>query len=616
MTDSPISLRLPFSVITVSAGIVLAAPSAISQSDIGEPIQLLPIEDNEPAVALEPVDPAVTEGIDAPGVATDSQVFSEEPLPDVQATGADDIEIGTLPEVDAEATDNLNIETGGFGPSLWRGTPRELVETLLPRLPNEAPSLAMGDLSRRLLLTAATPPAGEGSMDFTQLRADALVALGELDEAAKLLRTAPAREVDPKLLRMEIEALLLAGDMNTACAQVRTGLESDAEPFWEKALIFCQIYRGQSEAATLGLSLLEELSDMDDRAFVALARLLTGEDSELAAPIHSLSPLHFAMMREAGQPVTSVQVRNMAPSVLSAVAFVEATPLDLRLRAAERATALGLLAPEGLAELYAAVPFAPEEIENPLTAAEGMDGPWGRALLYQVGTVQRVPIARAEVLQKAWQLAHAEGRFAMTVRVTLSIVQDLSPAPELGWFAKDATRAMIAVAKMDEARVWLDLTYQAAARSADGARAILELWPIMQLADPEQALNKQMLSAWWDYQADLPALERRERASLLFSLLEAMGNEVPDEFWAEIIPGPSRVTATVPATPVWQALGRASANLRVGETVLLSLLVLGNGGPATASEPTLVAVITGLRSVGLETEARALAIEAALAAGF
>ena len=50
--------------------------------------------------------------------------------------------------------------------------------------------------------------------------------------------------------------------------------------------------------------------------------------------------------------------------------------------------------------------------------------------------------------------------------------------------------------------------------------------------------------------------------------------------------------------------------------MLLSLMILGNGGPATASEPVLATVISSLTATGLTAEARAIAVEAALAAGF
>ena len=63
------------------------------------------------------------------------------------------------------------------------------------------------------------------------------------------------------------------------------------------------------------------------------------------------------------------------------------------------------------------------------------------------------------------------------------------------------------------------------------------------------------------------------------------------------------------------ALEGASGSGRLGETVLLSLLVLGKAGPGGSHLLALERVLTALSNVGLEREARLLAIEAALARG-
>jgi hypothetical protein len=53
----------------------------------------------------------------------------------------------------------------------------------------------------------------------------------------------------------------------------------------------------------------------------------------------------------------------------------------------------------------------------------------------------------------------------------------------------------------------------------------------------------------------------------------------------------------------------------LGETVLLSLIALGPGGTSTYHPLMVSAVIDALRVIGLEKEARAIALEAAVAAG-
>jgi hypothetical protein len=54
---------------------------------------------------------------------------------------------------------------------------------------------------------------------------------------------------------------------------------------------------------------------------------------------------------------------------------------------------------------------------------------------------------------------------------------------------------------------------------------------------------------------------------------------------------------------------------RVAETILLSLLALSDKGPAGASPFLLRQVILSIRAAGFDQEARAIAVEAALAAG-
>jgi len=90
---------------------------------------------------------------------------------------------------------------------------------------------------------------------------------------------------------------------------------------------------------------------------------------------------------------------------------------------------------------------------------------------------------------------------------------------------------------------------------------------------------------------------------------------VPESYWRELLSGPIRVTVSSPSAAAWHSLADASANFRLGETVLLALVVLGEDGPAGASETVVSAVLSALQAVGLESDARALAVEALLASG-
>jgi len=105
------------------------------------------------------------------------------------------------------------------------------------------------------------------------------------------------------------------------------------------------------------------------------------------------------------------------------------------------------------------------------------------------------------------------------------------------------------------------------------------------------------------------------RSALLYNLLEALGDEVPDQQWEGLLSGPAQRTTVVPRPVFWRSLRNASAQARIGETVLLALTALGQAGPTQADPTLLRTVIESLRGVGLGDEARDLALEAAVAAG-
>jgi hypothetical protein len=66
---------------------------------------------------------------------------------------------------------------------------------------------------------------------------------------------------------------------------------------------------------------------------------------------------------------------------------------------------------------------------------------------------------------------------------------------------------------------------------------------------------------------------------------------------------------------LWRSLANAADQVNVGETILLSLLTLGQAGPTQVDPTVLRQVVSSLQAIGLDDEARALALEAAVAAG-
>lgn len=538
--------------------------------------------------------------------------------PMTEAVIGDSVEVNTVRAADPESVGLYEEAEGGFGFDMWQGSSRALVERLLPKLPAGTTSRVLNDLARRLLLSTAAPPEGPRGVMLLGLRVERLAAMGEGVAMTHLLRAAPPDLYDATLARARLDVLLLTADNVGACAQARELVRRDDAPYWDKVQIFCRALAGQHDAAALGVALLRERGSLrDDPSFVVLLRALAGEpDVELASMRHPTA-LHLAMLQSARLTVPEDAVETAVPAIARAIAFIANAPLELRLRAAERAEALGALPTQTLIEFYASVPFTPEDLANPLSRAEAGGGPMTRALLYQSVANQVVPAARAEVLRAFWRLGRETdgwNGFATASRVVQESLLELRPSPELVSIAGDAARALFAIGQPAVARAWLDLAETQSGANAKAAATAAALWPIAKLADTRRVLpwDATRLTRWWDAQDGTAEALRRQRAAALFGLLGALGEDVPADAQLLLLNGPTHEWTRAPSPALWAQLDAAASAGRIGETVLLALLTLDWSATNQPTPLTLSLAVSALRRVGLVEEARAVALEAAL----
>jgi len=304
------------------------------------------------------------------------------------------------------------------------------------------------------------------------------------------------------------------------------------------------------------------------------------------------------------------------PGVLRAIAQRADVAEALRLVAAERAALVGALTPEELGAVYAAALFSAEELDGALGLAAENYGPRARALLYRAAAETTVAAARAAVLEKAWALAYGTDAFPVAVQGTLPALATLPPSADLAWFAPAAARALFAAGEEGKAMAWYRLVERQGAVDADMAAAAVALWPLARLANPGGPGRPDAvpLDAWRVANA-AEAENAAARAADLYALLHAVGDDLPDDAWADMADGPVAREARVPTFPIWRGLERAADAERRGETILYALLALGSAGPAGADTAVLGRIVPALKRIGLEREARAVAVEAAVGRG-
>ena len=538
-----------------------------------------------------------------PALAAPAQpVPSEKPPERIQVQ-----ELASLNPNEAGVVDEAH---GALGQAMWTGTSLNLISRGIPLLPNQPGWRALRSLEMRLLESPASLPEGKpGSESVVSLRAGKLEAIGAADAAAQLLSHVPGPQMTPTQRRLQVDAFLLSSDYAGACAQepaLRSALQSDN--YAQQVQVFCQFQGGRGNEAGLGIDLLRD-QKLKDPAFFAAADALSGLPPAKLDWASGLSPVSLAMAVQAKLPLTEAAVSAAPPAVLPALARDTALTPETRIAAAERALALGLIPADTLRQLYDAEPgdIATASSETGKTAKS-------RAILYKAVESQSAPARQAELIQRA--LAGDPAGAPLVYAPTLVAMQ---PTSELVSFAPWAVRSLLAAGKTEAVRPWLG-TLRAEGLMSGGngvnggqtAGVAASLKPLARLAGLVDPLTAADLAAWRQARTDSPA-DSVKRTLLLMCLLQALGDTPPDDEWLPLLDGPSVISGKVSRSALSVGLMGAATAQRKGETALYALLALGESRDAEPAE--FARLVASLKAAGLGNDARALAVELALAYG-
>lgn len=522
-------------------------------------------------------------------------------------------------ELQAVSSDSFGVLDGdaGLGIDLWRGTRRSQLVELLATAPGATRSHAMNALTRRLLLTTATmPPVEPGAApgpSLLALRSQRLAALGDYQGVAKLIAAAPRRVDDANLLRLAVEGHLLGGDNAAACRLVRDVIGKYDDPFWLKATIFCQTILGETSQASLGVALMREKNPKGEAVFLTLLRAMQGDEQAKLAKLPSPTPLDIAMLNAAKLAIPPDALETRDPGMLAAFARNAGLPIASRLAVAERAEAYGTLPTAELAQICDAIKFTTAQFSNALSESDALGGAMGRALLYSVQSRVSNPAARAELLQQAFVSARAAGLYPTALRLYAAALKEIPATDDLGWFAGEAARAHFSLNQQLDALSWISAgrSFRPAAgaegQSADVAAFAFE----MLVSDKPPAWDANRFQRWKQAQGPATVV----KTSVFLALLEGLDRPAPDEAWDGLSKAEIDPAANLPSPSVLRRLEVASATERRGAAILAALATFGDEGPAGSHPLVLGMAIAGLRHIGLQAEARALAVDAAIGVG-
>jgi hypothetical protein len=417
--------------------------------------------------------------------------------------------------------------------------------------------------------------------------------MGAADQLATMAAGAPDALRDPSIAQFAAQAELARGRRPEACARGRGATVDDPPPiFLVRLRAYCSAVTGDRAAADLALEMNHGAAADDTwyRAALAAAAGAPGARAPAARYDNSLATQISiaAHLRPAATALNSASTLAML-----ALARSDDAPQPQRVQAVVIALRRAALPPNEARAILAATP-------ETVTAG----APPTLVVWRQVAAAPDSVEAATAIAGLLRQTAGAP-EFTATARLFRTEINALRNAPEpastlslaratlTNGDASDAQR-MIAAARQGGAGETALAPLDAALAALTGPRG----------ADGTTAMKRRIESA-------AVGAGAARSAARDVTLLTALGGRADDPTQAFLSANPS--TGGVPANAATMtALADAVQRQAVGEVALLSALAV-HPRPSRLDAATLAQVISAMRAVGLESDARRLAAEAILA---
>ncbi|GER05419.1 hypothetical protein JCM17846_31010 [Iodidimonas nitroreducens] len=580
-----------------------------------------------------------------------------------------DISIDSLDRLDPAAIGVWVDEAEpAFPVTIWEGSPRALLSTLLPALPAESASPPVRALMRRLLLSPAIlpplPVAAEGAPEnsesvpsLIEARLERLYAMGRVEDFLALANELPKGETGAieapietlAITRMHSDALLAIGDYDQACTLANDAISRSGAAYWLRITALCAALDDQIPAARFKLALLADSNEADPAFFSLMEKLLTQDNTQNAAQnarqnarmgdgiaaTSALDPALFALARLTQSRLAADLALRAPPLLLDKVARLPGYEPETQLHLALRAARHGFVDGPLIAAAFAAIPFdeaqragvfssleaannpasAPDATtdsstdSDPETAADHLvSGLKLDALLWQFAAEAKTPAERARWIEIAFQHGRKAGRARAMAAALSGPLDALDASMSLAGYADSMGRVHLLNGQPEQALGWYEAARIAAdAGNADALRAQKALWALILIADadPSMGFEAALLDQWL-------ASADEARADLLLSILYELGYslETADTRPLWLATAPAR---TGPSAFLWRQMVEAIREQRLGESLLTSLVAIRHsGGIDGLSAPVLATILAALREANLKPYARDLALDVLL----
>ncbi|MCJ2188252.1 hypothetical protein [Novosphingobium beihaiensis] len=484
----------------------------------------------------------------------------------------------------------LDESEGGLPADSLAGEDAQMVETVLSGDKGALVSRWGHILLRRALVSRLQPPEGMTPQDFLALRVGLLLRMGETDAARAVLQDMDIADYTPAIGSTALEVYEKTADFTGLCPVMATQGSLQDSPEWNAAKTVCQAFRGNSASA---LSTLDR--DMSRGTMPKIDLLLAQRYAGAAGKsrravtiewdnVQALTPWRYGMAIGVGLEPPARLLDKAGPEYSYVTALAPMVGLERRAAAADQAGAAGVLSNSAMVDLY-----------SQIYADPGVTGDWQD---------------RAENLRDAYALPDAQARLA-----AMQSLWNGTGSDSVRYARQVLTAAAAARMPADEELAgesaplitsMLSAGYDAnAVRWASVVPAGSESWGLLMLAAPGRNAPADT-SALDTFIAADESAGKRKAAFLVAGLagLERLGADETGRYSNDM-------SLDLGRSSRWTSAIDSAA--RRGDSASVILLA-GFGMQGTSwSRMTpryLFHIVSALRQVGFEGEARMIAAEA------
>ncbi|WP_260922988.1 hypothetical protein [Novosphingobium sp. 9] len=443
-------------------------------------------------------------------------------------------------------------------------------------------------LLRQALASRLAPPPGMDPVAFAAMRVDLLLRMGEPDAARAVLQDVDIPDYTPTLASIALNVYTQNADFTGMCPAMSAFGNARQDAQWNAARDICMAYRGNAQAALQRLD-----SDMNhgraDKIDLLLAQKYVGAAGRGRravtiewGDVTSLTPWRYALAIGTGLEPPASLMKDAGTQYASMTALAPMVGLERRAEAADYAGATGVLSSAAMVDLYGQIYEAPE-----------VTGVWqDRATSLRSAYTDQDPATRLSAMQSLWKVDTPEARYARLV-LTAAAAARMTPGKDMDSSSGDLIASMLAAGYDANAMRWASVV-------EPGSLG----WALVTLADANGGgIDSGAVSTFSD--ADKSA--EHHRTALFIAALAGLGridSGDASRYSRDMnlgLDSPSRFTDAIDAA--------AARGDSAGVAILAGFGMQGSDW-AQMTPRYFLHILSALRSVGLEAQARMIAAEA------